>query len=285
MNKKNNGYEYRPIIKSKFELPEGYRIAVWVVINMEYFEYGIPYPADSDKHVPNVMTHSWREYGSRVGIWRLLKIMDDHEIKPVVALNSAICDHMPEVIDAFVERDLEIIGHGITNSQRLGGLSVEEEQSVIKGCKDRIKAATGDSPRGWLGPGLSENFSTIDTLIKQKFDYVCDWCNDDLQYLFNTNKGKIVSIPYSGEINDVSLFTKKNLTGKQFQETIMDQFEVLYEERNRLMPIAIHPHITGQAFRAKYFEEIISRIKGMEEVWWPGCGEMCDYYKNTESIK
>ena len=88
-----------------------------------------------------------------------------------------------------------------------------------------------------------------------------------------------MSMPYSGEINDVSLFTKKNLTGGQFQKTVMDQFEVLYEEGNKLMPIAIHPYITGQAFRSKYFEGVIREIKNKEDVWWPSCGEICDYYK------
>ena len=283
MSKEIQSYNYRPITRSEFELPGGQDIAVWVVINMEYFEYEIPYPADGDKSVPNVMTHSWREYGSRVGIWRILKILDKYGVKPMVALNSAICDHMPEIVEALVEREVEIIGHGITNSQRLNGLSPEEERLVIKSCKDRIEESTGKIPRGWLGPGLSENFSTINTLIQEEFDYVCDWCNDDHPYFFETDSGKILSMPYSGEINDVSLFTKKNLTGEQFQKTVMDQFEVLYEERNGSMPIAIHPYITGQAFRSKYFERIIKGIKNKENVWWPSCGEMCDYYKECKT--
>jgi peptidoglycan/xylan/chitin deacetylase (PgdA/CDA1 family) len=279
MSEEIQSYNYRPITRSEFELPEDYQIAVWIVINMEYFEYETPYPADGDKSVPNVMTYSWREYGSRVGIWRILKILDKYGVKPMVALNSSICDHMPEIVEALVEMEVEIIGHGITNSQRLKGLSPEEERLVIKGCKDRIEESTGNFPRGWLGPGLSENFSTIDTLIQEEFDYVCDWCNDDHPYFFETGSGNIMSMPYSGEINDVSLFTKKNLTGEQFQKTIMDQFEVLYEEGNKLMPIAIHPYITGQAFRSKYLEGIIREIKNKEGVWWPSCGEICDYYK------
>lgn len=274
---------YRPIWKSEFKLPEKYRMAAYIIINVEYFEYATAYPADPSDIVPNVLNYGWRDYGTRVGIWRIFDILDKYKIKPMVALNSSICEKMPDVVDAIVERDMEIICHGVTNSKRLGGLDMDQEREMIKMCKNQIKDATGISPKSWLGPGLSETFDTLDILVQEGFEYVFDWCNDDHPYLLETESGEIMSMPYSNEINDVSLFTRRNLTGEQFQKTVTDQFEVLYEEGNRVMPFAIHSYITGQAFRSKYFEEIIKMLDGYEDIWWPGCGAIGDQYKKENT--
>lgn len=277
-------YEYSPITEREFDLPEGNNVALWVVPNIEHFDFENPRELHRlIEGPPDVNDFSWREYGTRVGIWRLMKILDSHDVRATVALNADVCTHEPEIVEAGVERDWEFMGHGQTNSRPLNGLSESEERAVIRATKETIQETTGVAPRGWLGPARAETYNTPRLLVEEGFDYVGDFVNDDQPYPMTTEAGRIYSIPYTTEINDIGLFTGYNMSGPEFEQCLTDQFDVLYEEGKepgnaKVMAISLHPYLTGLPYRSKYLDNALSYITDHPDVWLATGSEIIDHY-------
>lgn len=274
--------DHRPPLK----WPDGARIAVWVILNVEHFEYDKPgisiYPMPGLS--PDVLNHAWRDYGNRVGFWRLLRTLEKHGLRASVALNSAVCDHYPALVEEARKRDWEFLGHGRTNSQLLAGLSEEQERELIGSVVQTIAEQTGTPPRGWLSPALTETPRTLDLLAEAGIDYVCDWCNDDQPYPLEVAHGSLLSVPYSIEVNDIPLFLSQGQSGEIFYQTVCDQFDVLYEEgkeSGRVMAIALHPFITGLPFRAKHLDRALAYIRSHRDVWFTTGGEIAGWYRQN----
>ena len=230
----NERYDYSPIIaREPIKWPNNARVALWVIPNVEYYLIDAPLASFSRDHgalIPDVRNYGWLDFGNRVGIWRIMAVLDKYGIKATVALNSAICEHYPVVVEEGCKRGWEFMGHGITNSQNLANLSEEEERKFIKTTIRTITHAVGRRPKGWLGTGLIETFNTPDILAEEGIEYVCDWCNDDQPYPMKVRKGQLISIPYTVEANDRSAFAHMHMTPAAFCRNIMDQFDVLYKE-------------------------------------------------------
>lgn len=274
-------YEYRPIVDRDYELPDGYAVAVWVVINVEHFRLDEPYGgADA---VPDTKSHGRREYGTRVGFWRLLDVLDDREIPATVALNSAVCDNQPEVVEAIVDRGWPILGHGTTNSRRLVDMDPTTERRTIERTRDRIAAVSGDAPSGWLSPGLLESARTLDLLADAGFSHVCDWCADDQPFALST--GDLLSVPYSLDLNDKGLIGRQGLSGPQYRDALVDAGQTLRREgrgqsNGRVLPIPLHPHVTGQSFRAPYFAEALDALSTHDDIWFTTGDEIETHYRS-----
>ncbi len=228
----HNRYDYSPIIKREpIKWPNGARLALWVIPNIEHYEFEIPstamYPTNL---VPDVLDYGWRDYAPRVGVWRLMEALDKYGMRGSVTLNSSVCEKYPIIIEEGKKRNWEFLGHGVTNSRFLNGLSEEDERKEIRETVQTITKAVGKAPQGWLGPALAETFITPDLLAEEGITYLCDWCNDDQPYPMKVKKGKLISVPYSVELNDIPFFLGKGNSGEDFMRAIMDQFDVLYEE-------------------------------------------------------
>jgi peptidoglycan/xylan/chitin deacetylase (PgdA/CDA1 family) len=236
------------------------------------------------KRVPDVINYAWREYGLRVGLWRIADVLDEAGIKATVALNSQVCDAHPKVIEEMKKRGWEFMGHGTTNSESLAGLQPDVETKVIKHVLGTIEKATGRRPRGWLGTGLTQTFNTLDILAAEGVVYCGDWNNDDQPYPMKVKTGKMTAIPYCMEINDIPLFIRKGYTGEQYLRSVMDQFETLYADsakQPRVMGIPLHPMITGQPLRIKYLQRALAEMKKHERVWFATGGEIIDAYEKA----
>lgn len=274
-------YEYRPIVDRDYELPDGNAVAAWVVINVEHFRLDEPY-GDADT-VPDTKTHGRREYGTRVGFWRLLDVLDDRGIPATVALNSDVCDNQPEVVEAIVDRDWPIVGHGTTNSRRLVEMDPPTERRTIERTRDRIAAATGDAPAGWLSPGLLESARTLDLLADAGFSYVCDWCADDQPFALST--GDLLSVPYSLDLNDKGLIGRQGLSGPQYRDALVDAGQTLLREgrgraSGRVLPIPLHPHITGQPFRTPYLAAALDQLDAQDDLRFTTGDEIATHYRH-----
>lgn len=278
-------YDYSPIIKrDKIKWPKQARVAVWIIPNIEHFEFDAPTSGfgPTTGKVPDIRNYAWKDYGNRVGVWRIMDVLDKYGIKATVALNAAVCDHYPIIIEEAKKREWEFMGHGITNSKPLMYLSEAEERQLISETLNKITEAAGTPPRGWLGPGLVETLNTPDILAEQGIEYLCDWCNDDQPYPMKVNKGTLISIPYSVELNDIQAFLNYHLTPDEFYKVIKDQFDVLYEEgatNGRVMAIAIHPYLIGLPYRIKCLDKALQYIKGHKDVWFATGSEIIDWYK------
>ena len=260
----------------KIVWPNGARIAVWVIPNVEHFHLEIGSSA------PDVRNHSRRDYGNRVGLWRLMDVLTKHKIRGTVALNAEIGLYYPRIMQAMIDLDWELMGHGLTNSSTMSGLSNEAERKLIQDTRKVIED-WGQKMRGWLGPGLTETFDTPDLLKEAGVEYLADWVNDDLPYRFNNG---LYSIPYSLELNDMPLFNNPSISIEDFKRRICDSFDVLYAEgatNGRVLGIALHPFLIGAAHRIKYLDEALAYIAGHDGVWFATGDEIIRVYRAQEA--
>lgn len=284
-------YPFLPIVdRKKFLWPANAGVAVWVIPNVEYYPFDLPGATvneNASMAKPDVLNHSWRDYGVRVGIWRLFDCFDETGVKISATLNSEVCDEYPRIIEEGQKRDWEWIGHGTTNSIRLTGLSFDEETLLVRCALDRIETACGVRPRGWLGPGLAESYHTPDILWDEGIEYVCDWIADDLPFWLKASKGSLLSVPYSIEMNDMELILRQKLTGPQYYQRLVDQFEQLrYEAKRdqlgRVMAIPVHPFLMGQAHRISYLKRALEFISNDRDAWCATGSEIMEYFRNVD---
>jgi allantoinase len=281
-------FPYSPIIhRPRLEWPNGAQVALWVIPNIEFFSLQEKVPAGSGgtgAPVPDVPTWSVRDYGNRVGVFRLMEVMDRYGIRGTVALNSDLCAQHPQIIDEGRKLNWEWMGHNESNTRRLNEVPAAEEPRVIANALNTIEKATGERPVGWLGSGLQETWHTLDLLAAEGCEYVADWVNDDQPYMMNLEGGRnLVAMPYSHEINDKPVFERQHRTAAEFQEMICRHFDVLYREgarSGRVMAIAIHPYLTGVPHRITAFEAALEYICRHERVWKATGAEIARHYRN-----
>ena len=282
----NNRYDYSPIIKRKdLKWPNGARVALWVCPNIEYFYIDKPLRGGfGAPHLPDVTGYTLRDYGSRIGVFRLMEVLDKHAVRASVLLNADVCKKQPEIIEEGNRRKWEWLGHGLTNNLALNDYPPEEEQRIIREVTEIITAATGKSPKGWLGPGLIETFNTPDLLAAEGYEYVCDWGCDDQPVPMRVKSGRMIVVPYEQGINDINVLLRRNHTPEQYLRMVCDQFDTLYEEgamSGRVMAIPLHPFIIGLPFRIKYLDKALEYICSHQGVWRATGWEIADwFYKN-----
>jgi peptidoglycan/xylan/chitin deacetylase (PgdA/CDA1 family) len=282
-------YEDSFIFERKpFKWPGNKTLAVWIAPNVEVWRYDSPagqaVSPNNGNIVPDVVNYAWREYGTRVGLWRMADVLDAAGVKATVALNSGVVEAHPKAVDEMKKRGWEFMGHGITNSENLAGLSLENERALIQTALRTIEQATGRRPRGWLGSGLTETYNTLDILAEEGIIYTGDWNSDDQPYQMKVRKGRMFSIPYCMEINDIPLFIRKGFTGEQYLQSVVDQFDTLYADsakQPRVLGIPLHPMITGQPLRIKYLERALAHIKQRDQVWFATGSEIIDAYQRA----
>jgi allantoinase len=276
-------FDYSPITeRATITWPGGARVAVYIGLNVEHFLADRPstsiWPATAEL-VPDALNYGWRDYGVRVGIWRMIESMDRHGARPSVLLNSMAAERYPQIIKAGLERDWAWLAHGRTNSILHTGMSVDEEREALTEIIGTIAAATGRQPQGWMGPGLTETVNTPRLLAELGLNYVLDWTNDDQPYPL-TVPG-VISVPYTVELNDLGFFGRGG-TGPEFLQAVKDQYEVLHadaEHSGRVMALALHPFMIGQAFRHKYFDQALEYLAGAPDVWLTTSDEIAEHYR------
>jgi allantoinase len=266
-------FPYQAIVdRPRVTWPNDARVAVWVIPNIEHFHIEIGNAA------PDIRNHSRRDYGNRVGVWRIMEVLAKHNVRGTVALNAEVGRFYPRIMEEVVKLKWELMGHGLTNSVMLTGLSAEKEAAVIAEAREVIEQ-WGQKMLGWLGPGLGETWHTLDLLRQHGVDYVCDWVNDDLPY--RMNKG-LYSIPYSIELNDMPLFNMPSISIDDFYRRICETFDVLYEEgecNGRVMAIALHPFLIGVPHRIRTLDRALQYIAGHGKVWFATGSEIIDAYR------
>jgi len=258
-------------------LPAGARLVVWVIVNVEEWDIRQPLPRTvisppaGGSPMPDIPNWAWHEYGNRVGFWRMLEVFDDFSIPAVLAINgSAIAAYAP-IARAARERDWEFIGHGFTQRNMQ---TVDNEAQDIARTSEAIAQFTGRRPLGWLGPGLTETWSTPDLLAEAGYNYLCDWVLDDQPVVLKTRAGAIVNIPYTQECNDVAMMLIQHHKASEYADRAIDQFtQLTYDARDsaRVMALVVHPYIMGAPHRLRYFRRAIEHIKGSSSsLFWTG---------------
>ena len=271
-------YPYVPITQREgFKWPNGARVALWVIPNIEYFRLDDPMPGTNNERIahthakiPNVRNWALRDYGNRVGVWRFMEMLSRYGIRATVALNSEICTEHPQIMEAAMKLNWEFMGHCETNAVRLNEMDPEREKESIHKTLATIAKTTGKKPLGWLGAGLAETWNTLDFLIDEGCLYVADWAADDLPFRMNLGGKSIYSIPYSLHCNDTPQLFDQKQSAEEFGQVMRSQFDVLYREgaeSGRVMAVSLHPYVSGAAYRIGAVDRAFEYICSHEGVW------------------
>ncbi len=275
----------RPAVK----WPNGAKIALWVSTAIEFFPLNAPAepfraPGSISTPYPDLRHYTLRDYGNRVGIFRIMKVLEKFGITPSVAINSAVAERYPRLIEEVVKRNWEVIAGGVDMGHlHHGGLDEAIESAWIEECLATLRSATGQPVKGWLSPARSQSMRTMDLVAAQGVDYICDWVNDEMPYPITTQNGGLTAMPHSHEINDVTIVLQYKRSEEEFTQHVIDQFEVLYAEagadNGRIMALTIHPWIIGQPHRIKALENALTHIMGKGGVWAATGTEILDAWR------
>jgi peptidoglycan/xylan/chitin deacetylase (PgdA/CDA1 family) len=277
--------DYSPIIdRPHITWPGGARVALWVSPNVEHYEYLPEFDGKRDPYprspYPDVQQYSYCDYGNRIGFWRMLEVLDKYGIRCTVSLNLAVLDHFPEVKQAMVERNWDFMSHGLYNTQYVTTLGEAEERAFIADNIETLKRHTGKQLKGFFGPSFSGTERTPDLLAEAGILYHCDWVHDDQPVPIKVKSGRLISVPYSIEIND-GIVLRTYCDGDYFARICKAQFDQLYREGSesgRVMCIALHPFLIGQPHRVEYLDDVLGHIMSHDGVWQTTADEIAEYY-------
>ena len=279
-------YDYSPIVdRPVFRWPGGRRLAIYFALGLEHYAFGEGLVEDLVPGVsaPDVLNSSWREYGERVGAWRVLAAFQSQAIPLTVLLNSAVCDHAPALVEAFARSGSEFIAHGHSNSHSLNGMSEAEEARYLAGVADRIEQATGQRPAGWASPWIAETSRTPELLVTSGYRYVCDWTMDDQPVRLRTANGPLLAMPYSQELNDSSAMIGRHVGPHEFAAMVIDQFDEMLEtpgDEPLVMSVILHSFIIGQPFRLRALRRAIAHIANhRDQVWLTNPGAIVAHFE------
>ncbi len=257
--------------------PGGAKVALWVVPALEFFPLDQPAkpfkaPGGMVTPYPDLRHYTLRDYGNRVGVFRVFEVLDRLGIKASVAVNSKVAQRYPFLIHEIDRRGWEIVAHGVDMGRlHYGGMDEAAEAAQVEESIATLRGMSGQAVTGWLSPAKSESMNTVDLIAAQGIEYVCDWINDDMPYAIETGSGEIHSMPHSHEIDDQTIMLHYQHSEADFTQQVLDQFRVLYHEAEnqggRIMAITIHPWMSGQPHRIEALERALAKIMEHDGVW------------------
>jgi len=285
-------FAFTPILErpTSFSWPNGAKVAVYFGINHEHFAFGdglggVLVPGQSTERSPDVLNYSWREYGNRVGAFRLLEVLKEFNMPASALFNGAVRQHAPAVFEAHLERGDEIVGHGWTNAEKQGDMTLEEEKQCISETTDALTTSGKPPLTGWLGPWISQTVDTPDLLREAGYTYLMDWAHDDVPTYMRTASGKpILSLPYPQELNDIPTIMVRRTSTSDFADMILDNLSELLRTADGpcvVMGIALHPYIIGQPFRMHHLRrvfEVLNQKRATNDIWLATAGDIAQHW-------
>ena len=280
-------YDYSNITKRPdYTWPGGKRLAVYVAVNIEQFSYGegkgaaIAPPDQAESH----SIYSWRDYGNRVGIWRLFELFDELGIPVEAQINTEVYEHCPDIPERLRQRGDEILGHGVTNSEEQGHLDEAAEAAFIRQVTETLERHEGRRPIGWMSPWLSNSEVSMDLLQEAGYRYVMDWTSDDQPIWMKTRNGRILSIPYPIECNDTRGIVWYRYTSSEFVDMLIDNFDEMLDQSERqplVCPISLHPFVVGRPYRIRQLRRAFEHIlEHRDRIWLTRPGEICAHIES-----
>ena len=276
---------YSPIVeRPPLKLPGGARVALWTIVNLEVWDIAramarqvLPAPT-GQVLLPDVPNWSWHEYGMRVGFWRFKALYDRLHLRPTLSINARVCLDYPQVAAACRDAGWEFMGHAF---EQMPIHKVEDQRGMIQRSLDTLEQFTGKRPVGWLGPGLTQTYETPELLVASGVKYIGDWIYDDEPTTISTANGPLVTLPYTVELNDITMMIVQHHESPYFLRRCIDTFDRLYVEgaqRAKVMAIAIHPYISGQPHRIKYLEDVYEYVNHHDGVLHMNGEELLAWY-------
>ena len=289
MTEPHTRLEYQASIdRPRIALPDGHRVAVFLVVNIERWDIARPMPRQvltppqGASVLPDVPNWAWHEYGMRVGFWRLKQALDRHNIAPTLAINGAVPAAYPRVTQAARDAGWEFMVHGF---HQTATHNVADQRAMIRDAMATLTEAGGHKPVGWLAPGLTETLETPDLLAEAGIRYCADFVIDDLPTRLRTAHGDILTMPYSVELNDIPIMMIQHHRAEELFDRTVAQFDRLHAEAAtqgaKVMGLAVHPYISGVPHRIGWFEKALAHMAGTPgTVFWQG-RQIMDWYNRV----
>lgn len=289
-------YDYLPLPqRPPLRWPGGHRVALLITLNLETWDLvkdtERPYYAGGPSILPDILpgnvpdfpNYSWREYGQRVGIWRMFDCLDALGVVPACTVNAVTCLRRRPMLDAALARGCEILAHNYEQGELLSDYAQDpaREREVVLRTLEVYEQAVGRRAAGWLSSSLRGTLQTADILAEYGCRFYCDLMNDDQPYLLRTPSRPIVSVPYSNEINDFTLVVRRGHTTDEVRDILIEELRVLHQEgaqTGRIMNVGLHPHVSGRAYRIRALREFIEYAQGLDGVWWTTREAIADFY-------
>src|SRR4051794_1595555 len=273
-------YEYSNITtRPDYTWPGGRRLAVYIALNIEAFGFGmgkgaaIAPPDQAQSH----SIYAWRDYGNRVGVWRLFELLDELGLSAGHCTNSLVYDYAPQITDAIRRRGDELIAHGRTNAENHLGLWQPDEERILSEVTETIARHEGCAPAGWFGAGAYETSHTPDLLKELGYRYVMDWPMDDQPVWLRTRAGPLLSLPYPIETDDAQAILHRKWSAAMFADAVVDQFDEMLAQSERhalVMNVSLHPYVFGQPFRLRRLRSALRHCVQRPGVWYCRPGEI-----------
>lgn len=282
-------YDWSLLVRRRpVQWPGGARIALWVTTNLEFFPLNQPAkpfkaPGGMVTPYPDLRHYTTRDYGNRVGIQRIWRVLDKYKIKSSAAMNSMVAERYPYLVKKIVQRGDEIIAGGVDMGKlHYGGMDDAVEASLVRESVETLRSMSGQPVRGWMSPAKSESWNTLTHLKRAGIEYCCDWANDDMPFPLKTPEGDLWAMPHTNEISDRKIILDYHHNEDEFVEQVKDQFNALYAESathgGRILSIALAPHVMGLHYRVKYLEQALAWVMSQKHVWAATGAEIMDAF-------
>jgi peptidoglycan/xylan/chitin deacetylase (PgdA/CDA1 family) len=266
-------YAYTPLSERKdYSWPGGKRLALTLTTNIEWFAFGAGLGHGN---------YFWRDYGNRIGIWRLFDLLDELKLPAGHCTNSLIYQYAPQITDAIRKRGDEVVAHGRSNAENLRGLWQPDEERILREVTETISRHEKHSPKGWMGAGAYETEHTPDLLKELGYRYLMDWPMDDQPVWLSTRSGPILCVPYPIETDDAQAIIHREYSASVFADMVVEQFDEMLgqaESHPLVMNVSVHPYVFGQPFRVRQLRRALKHcIQNAGEVWWCRPGDIADH--------
>ena len=270
--------------------PNGKKLALWVNVSLQFFpldQKGVPIkpPGGMTMPYPDLRHYSLRDYGNRVGIYRLLKAFDKYGVNATYAVNAELAKRVPYLMAALKERGVELLGHG-WNMDTIHHNDMDDEADIIKKSLETLSQYSSQEITGWLSPGRFESNKTPEYLADAGVKYFCDWVNDDMPYEFRTQSGPLTAMPLSNELEDRFILLSNLHSEQSYGDQIKDAADMLiseaHEQGGRVLGLSLHPWMMGQPHRIRVLEDILDYLMSKEEVWSASASEILAHWQNQQ---
>ncbi|TBW40725.1 polysaccharide deacetylase [Siculibacillus lacustris] len=286
----NDRYGYTPITRSpSFRWPNGANLAIYVCLGIEDYAFGEGLTEDilPGASAPDWVNRSWRDYGNRVGAFRLIDRFAEFGIRPAILLNTDVYDTAPELMSHARRAGAEIVGHGLSNSHTLAGRSASDEEAYVGAVAARIAAEEGAAPGGWSSPWLAQTSSTLVSLRAHGYRYLLDLRLDDRPVWLAAGDDRILALPYALELNDSTTMIGRQTSASEFERMIVDEFDEMRlaaRDRPLVMSLVVHSFISGQPFRLRALTRALRHLAAAgDEVWFATPGEIAAFVEADPS--
>ncbi|MBO9520650.1 MAG: polysaccharide deacetylase family protein [Nocardioidaceae bacterium] len=265
--------------------PGGARVAVWVGVNVEAYAFGqqaLSVAPHGPFIPPDAMSYSWRDYGSRVGIFRMLEAMNAAGIRGSAITNAEVLHRYPPVVEAIRAAGWDWVAHGRNNSILQTSMDPDAERAYVAEVTATFTEVLGLAPRGWLGPARVATLATNQLLADAGYSYALEWNCDDQPFDFDLERGRLVSVPYSTEVNDIIAFVFRGSSGAEFRQLVLDHVGTLRAQGERwpsVLGLSVHPFLCGQPAKLPYLMEALAEVAAHPDVWMTTSDEIAAWYR------